>query len=32
VRREALGFAADGRGYYSLSEGSAVRLFFYARQ
>jgi hypothetical protein len=29
---EALGFAIDGNGYYTLSEGSAVRLFFYARQ
>lgn len=29
---EALGFAVDGSGYYSLSEGSAVRLYFYARR
>lgn len=29
---EALGFAVDGSGYFSLSEGSAVRLNFYARR
>ena len=29
---EALGFAADGSGYYSLSEGSKQPLYFYARR
>ncbi len=29
---EALGFAADGSGYYTLSEGTLVPLSFYARQ
>ncbi len=29
---EALGFAADGGGYYTLSEGSKQPLYFYARR
>jgi hypothetical protein len=29
---EAIGFAVDGRGYYTVSEGAAQPIFFYPRQ
>lgn len=32
LQGEALGFAADGSGYFTVSEGSTVPIYFYARR